>query len=152
MIRRLAVALLLFAAMPAYAGFNEVLGELEGRLGHTMWIPFFGLVRTAVRVSHPSGVHDVQLAVFEGKGRLDPRDLQQMMSTRAGGGYTPLVRVRERKESSFIYARPIGDKLDLLVLTNDGEDTVLVRVVVNPTVAAKYIKTNPQKVGDLARR
>lgn len=154
MIRRALVVLLLLTAVPAHAGFDEVLGELEGKLGHTMWIPLFGMVRTFVRIGHPSGVHDVQLAVFEGKGRLDPVELERMMQSRAGREYVPLVRVRSRREneSSFIYMRPINDKMDLLVLTNDGEDTVLVRVVVNPDVVAQYINKDPRNVGQLAKR
>ncbi len=152
--KRVATILILFVALPAHAGFNEVLGDLEGRLGHSMWIPFFGLVRSVVRVGHPEGVHDVQLAVFEGKGRLDPDDLQRVMNRRAGNDYVPLVRVRSRRgrESSFIYVRPIGDKLDLLVLTNDSEDTVLVRVVVNPEAVGRYLNENPKGVVQIARR
>lgn len=154
MIRRAAVVLLLLAAAPAHAGFNEILDGLEGRLGHTMWIPMFGLVRTVVRIGHPRGVHDLQLAVFEGKGRLDPQELDALMTARAGRGYTPLVRVRSKhdKESSFIYAKNIGDKMELLVLTNDSEDTVLVRVVVDPQVVSRYLDQDPRAVALVARR
>ena len=154
MIRRAAVILLLFAAVPAHAGFNEILGDLEGRLGHTMWIPFFGVVRSVVRIGHPRGVHDLQLAVFEGKGRVDPQVLDQLMSARAGRGYSPLVRVNSRREreSSFIYARPLGNNIELLVLTNDGDDTVLVRVVVDPDAVGKYLESDPKSVALVARR
>jgi hypothetical protein len=153
MIRRAAVILLLFAAVPAHAGFNEILGDLEGRLGRSMWIPMFGLVRTVVRVGHPRGVHDLQLAVFEGKGPVDSQLLGRLMATQAGRGYTPLVRVRSKheKESSFIYARPNGNNIELLVLTNDGDDTVLVRVVVDPEVVGKYVEHKPQSLAQLGR-
>lgn len=154
MIRRAAVVLLLLTAVPAHAGFNEILDGLEGRLGRTMWIPMFGLVRTVVRIGHPRGVHDLQLAVFEGKGRLDPQELDALMTARAGRGYTPLVRVRSKhdRESSFIYAKNIGDKMELLVLTNDSEDTVLVRVVVDPQVVSRYLDQDPRAVALVARR
>jgi hypothetical protein len=153
MIRSAAVILLLFAAVPAHAGFNEILGDLQSRLGHTMWIPFFGVVRSVVRIGHPRGVHDLQLAVFEGKGRIDPQVLDQLMMSRAGRGYSPLVRVRSRreKEASFIYARPLGENIELLVLTNDGDDTVLVRVVVDPDAVGKYLESDPKSVGLIAR-
>lgn len=154
MIRRAALVVLLLNAVPAHAGFNEILGGLEARLGHAMWIPMFGLVRTVVRIGHPRGVHDLQLAVFEGKGRLEPQDLDALMTARAGGGYMPLVRVRSRhdKESSFIYARNSGENMELLVLTNDGEDTVLVRVVVDPKVVTRYLDEDPRAVALVARR
>ncbi len=152
--RRAAVLVLLLVAVPVHAGFNEILGGLESRLGGTMWIPFFGLVRTVVRVGHPRGVYDLQLAVFEGKGAVDPQVLDALMTTRAGRDYTPLVRVRSRhdKESSFIYARPLGNNLELLVLTNDGDDTVLVRVVVDPDVVSKYLDKDPRSVALVAGR
>src|SRR5712691_4136942 len=105
MIRRLTFALLvvLLTSSAHASGFDDVVYSLESRLGHSTWIPFFGLARTAVRVVHPEGVHDLQLAVFEGKGPLDPLDLQNVMSTRAGRDFSPLVRVRSRRgqESTF---------------------------------------------------
>lgn len=154
MMRRAAAVLLFLIAIPAHAGFNEILGGLEGRLGHTMWIPMFGLVRTVVRVGHPRGVHDLQLAVFEGKGRVDPKLLDALMTSRAGRGYAPLVRVRSKheQESSFIYARALGDKIELLVLTSDSEDTVLVRVVVDPQVVTRYLDHDPRTVALVAGR
>ena len=155
MSRRLAFALLaVLLAVPAYAGFDDVLYGLQERLGPTTWIPFFGLARTVVRVGHPRGVHDLQLAVFEGKGRLDPLELETLMRLHAGHGYTPLVRVRSRhdRESVFIYARPMRDLIDLIVLTNDGDDTVLVRVVVDPDVVTRYLDENPRSVALVARR
>ena len=155
MIRRTALLLIaLSLAVPAHAGFDDVLDGLRSRLGTTMWIPFFGFARTIVRVGHPRGVHDLQLAVFEGKGRLDPGDLDALMRSRAGRDYMTLVRVRSRREmeSSFIYARPAGDLVELLVLTNDGDDTVLVRVVVDPGVVGKYLGQDPRSVALVARQ
>src|SRR5688500_16345981 len=128
---RLAAALvaLLLAATPAAAEFPQLARALEHRIGNRTWIPMFGLARTLVRMVHPKGIHDVQLAVFEDAKRVDGRDLEQLMRLHAGRGFTPLVTVRGRNESTFVYARPIrGDRLELTVLTQDGSDTVLVRV------------------------
>ena len=151
------IALLVLAAvvsMPAYAGFDDVLAGLHAKLGSSTWIPGFGLVRLGVRVTHFDGVHDLQLAVFEGKGSFDPADADRLMRARIGTGYTPLVRVRSKRqhEWSFIYSKPAGDLLDLVVLTNDGEDTVLVRVVVDPEMASHYIDREPRNVALVARR
>ena len=147
------IALLaVFLSIPAQAGFDGVLAGLESRLGRTLWIPFFGFARTFVRVGHPRGVHDVQIAVFEGKGRLDPGELDTLMRSRAGRDYAPLVRVRSRKqrESTIVYARPHGQLLELLVLTNDSDDTVLVRVVVDPDAAMRYLNDDPRSMARLA--
>ena len=155
MTRRLGLILIAsLLAVPAHAGFNDVLDGLRSRLGNTMWIPFFGVARTVVRVGHPRGVHDLQLAVFEGKGSLDSAYLDELMRSRAGRDYSPLVRVRERhdRESTFIYARPQGDLMELLVLTSDRDDTVLVRVVVDPDVVARCLGDDPRSVALVARR
>ncbi|MGZ8831327.1 MAG: hypothetical protein ACXW2Q_13240 [Thermoanaerobaculia bacterium] len=155
MTRRVGIALFaIFLSIPAHAGFNDVLAGLESRLGRSMWIPFFGFARTFVRVGHPRGVHDVQIAVFEGKGSLDPAELDTLMRSRAGRDYAPLVRVRSRKqqESTFVYARPHGDLLELLVLTNDSDDTVLVRVVVDPNAAMRYLSDDPRSMARVAGR
>lgn len=152
---RVGMALLaIFLSIPAHAGFNDVLAGLESRLGRSMWIPFFGFARTFVRVGHPRGVHDVQIAVFEGKGSLDPAELDTLMRSRAGRDYAPLVRVRSRKqqESTFIYARPHGHLLELLILTNDSDDTVLVRVIVDPNAAMRYLSDDPRSMARFAGR
>ena len=136
MIRRatLLLALVLMAA-PLYAGFDEVADALEGQLGHSTWIPFFGVARTFVRISHPDGVHDIQLALFEGKGRMTPLDAERLIVGQIGGGFSPLVKTRSKNgEFAFIYARPAGDKLELVILSSDDDDTVLVRVVADPKV------------------
>jgi hypothetical protein len=155
MSRRLAFALLaLLLAAPAQAGFDDLVYALESRLGRSTWIPFFGLARSIVRVAHPEGVHDIQLAVFEGRGSLDPLDAERLMNTSVGRDFRPLVRVHSRRqhESTLIYARPLSGDLELVILTNDGDDTVLVRVVVDPDVVARCLDENPRSVALVARR
>ena len=154
MMRRVTLVLVaVLLALPAHAGFNEVLGGLRSRLGEPTWIPFLSVVRTVVRVGHPRGVHDLQLAMYEGRGAINPSDLEHLMRSQAGRDYAPLVNVRSRRgnESSFIYARPVGDLLELLVLTSDNGDTVLVRVVVDPAMAGQYLKNDPRSVALVAR-
>lgn len=154
MTRRIAAVLLVAViSAPAYAGFDEVAAALHDRFGRQTWIPFFGFIRTGVRVVHPDGVHDLQLAVFEGKASLDAAEADRLMRSRIGGGYAPFVRVRSKHdhEWSFIYARPLDGLMDLVVLTNDGEDTVLVRVVVNPEKVSTYIDREPRTVALVAR-
>jgi hypothetical protein len=156
MIRRSVLTFaLLLATLPAQAGFNEIMGDLHARLGSSMTIPMFGFVRTALRIGHFRGVHDLQLAVWEGKGsQIAPDELNQIVTKRMGRGYAPLVRVRSRhdREASFIYFKPHGELLDLIVLTNDGDDTVLVRVVVDPALIQQYLRDNPRDVAQVASR
>jgi hypothetical protein len=144
--KRLAAALLLAVviAVPARADFNAVAKAIGTKHGmKRVWIPFLGLARFAVWVVSPSGVHDFQLATFEGGRGLDPKDLRDTLRAHAGKGFAPLVQVWSRRsnEWSFVYARPgkRANRLELLVLAKDGDDTTLVRVDVDAKLLAKHL-------------
>jgi hypothetical protein len=143
---------LVLVALPASAEFSELARALEHRVGNRTWIPMFGLARTLVRMVHPKGVHDVQLAVFEDARRIDGKDLEKLMRLHAGRGFTPLVTVRGKNEATFVYARPLkADRLELTVLTQDGSDTVLVRVSVAADVVTRELG-NARQIAQLGRR
>ncbi len=153
-----ALAALLFAivALPLHADFSDVARAIDRHTGvKRVWIPFLGIARTFVRVIQPEGVHDFQLATFEGAHDIDPRELQRIMEEKVGPGFKPLVRVWSRKSSewSFIYARPAtsGGRIELIVLAHDDEETVLVRVDVDANIVARELG-EPRNVGRVARR
>ena len=147
MSKRLAFVLLaaLFIAVPSRADFDslvQAVGTIRGL--HRVWMPGFGLVRFAVWMVHPEGVHDLQLATFEGKGGdLDPRVFESLLREHADAGYRPLVQAHSRRtgEVTLIWARPQrGDLIELLLLTHEpGDDTVVLRTVVNVETVARQI-------------
>jgi hypothetical protein len=151
--KRLAAAiLLLIAAVPMYADFNRVARAIDSRAGvKRVWIPFLGVARFFIWGIHPKGVHDFQLATFEGAGDLDPRELQSLLESEMGKGFTPLVQVWSKKsgEWSFIYVRPKGERMELMVLAHDSSDTVLVRVDVNAEILARELD-HPRNVRRVA--
>jgi hypothetical protein len=151
-VKRAAFALLLTAvvAVPAHADFNDIARALDAQDGvKKTWIPFLGLARVVVRSVHPEGVHDFQLAVFEGGEHLDPEKVKAQMARLAGPGYVPVVRAwsKKRGEFSFVYMRPRNDDdtVEMLVLAHDDEETALVRVVVDTEAIARHI-TVPEDV------
>lgn len=152
----LSAIVLVTIALPLRADFRSVARALESHPGvDRISIPFLGLARLAVWVASPEGVHDFQLATFEGAGKLDGQQLQQMMERHAGEGFRPLVRAWSKKkgEWSFIYAKPKGHgRTELMVLSHDSDETVLVRVEVNADVVARHIEHEPRKVGNVSRR
>ena len=159
MTKRVAAALLILTAvaLPLHADFASIARAIDAKHGvKRVWIPFLSIARVAVRMIEPQGVHDFQLATFEGADDLDPRELQNIIRTRAGAGFVPLVQVWSKKSSewSFIYARPSAktDRLELLILTRDSSDTVLVRVDVDANIVARELKDEPQSVTNMARR
>jgi len=141
--KRIALAaLLLLATTPLYAGFNEIESALRARLGSPTYIPLMGLVRVVTWVVHPKGVHDVRLAVFEkNHASIDGAEIERLLNRAVPRDFHPLVRTRSRKtgEWAFIYARPRGDRLELLVVSHDNEDTALVQVDVEPEVVMREL-------------
>lgn len=135
--RRLVLCALLIAfAVPMRADFNAVVHAIESNGGfHRVSIPFLGLARFCVWIVHPKGVHDFQLATFEGgTGNIDGRFIGDLLMRNAGKGFRPLVRSysrRGRGEWTYIYARPVGDTFELMIATHDSSDTTVVRAVVD---------------------
>jgi hypothetical protein len=132
-------ATLLFAT-PLRADFTSIARTIQARThAHRTMIPLFGLARFAVRCIHPDGVHDVQVATFEG-GSFDgviPFDRSQLER-----GFQPLVEVHSARkgEWSLIYARPEADGLvTLLVFAHDRHDTTLVQVVMDADRVAREV-------------
>jgi hypothetical protein len=157
MTKRVAAVLALIIALPLHADFASVARAIDSQHGvKRIWIPFLGLARFVVRVVAPEGVHDFQLATFEGADNVDPKKLGDIIRTQAGPGFTPLVQVWSRKSNdwSFIYARPSkrADRLELLILAHDKADTVLVRVDVDADMIARELKDRPRHVSNVARR
>lgn len=154
--RVLAALLFTLVALPLSADFSDVARALDRHAGvKRVWIPFLGIARTFVRVIQPEGVHDFQLATFEGANDVDPRDLHRIMEKKVGKGFKPLVRVWSRKsnEWSFIYARPAksGSRIELMLLAHGDDETVLVRVDVDADIVARELG-EPRNVSRVARR
>lgn len=159
MTRRSATALLMLilVAVPLHADFASIARAIDAERGVSrIWIPFLGMARLAVRVVVPEGVHDFQLVTFKGARAIDPRKLQNIIRTQAGAGFTPLVEAWSRRSQdwSFIYARPAarGNRLELIVLAHDGDETVLVRVDVDASKVARELQRKPREVAQVARR
>src|SRR5207247_11315891 len=106
-----AISLIFFAAGTVRADFNSLLRVVERQPGlHRVWTPGISLARLAVRMVHPEGVHDFQLAVFEGDGRFDGRDLQSILRTSAD---RPMIQVHYNRtgETAVIWPHPAGSDL-----------------------------------------
>ncbi len=135
----LSLALVLFA-IPLRAGFEEVVDAMQRTPGlHRTPIPFFGLARFVVRVAHPKGVHDVQVATFEGSGTVDRRDVAAILRDSIRDGYSPIVQTRSNRSGdwTYVFARPAGKNIDMLVVDHDRHDTTVVRAVVDGDVFAR---------------
>ncbi|HYM62168.1 MAG TPA: hypothetical protein VEZ11_14900 [Thermoanaerobaculia bacterium] len=138
----LASLLLLAIARPIQAGLSEIARAIESRYSiRRTSIPFFGLARFAVHVIHPDGVHDVQLATFEGANLDSFNDLAALVRANAGGGFSPMVESHERNgDWTLIYGRPLAkDLVELLIVAHERNDTTLVQVTINASQMEKAI-------------
>lgn len=129
---------LLFVAATARADFDSLVRAVESSRGmHRIWTPGISLVRFGVRIAHPEGVHDFQLAVFEGNGDVDFERI--LRSTPA----MPVIRTRDNRtgETAVIWARPLrGDLFEMLLVSHDpNDDTVVLRAVVDGEKLAQQI-------------
>jgi hypothetical protein len=149
----LAAALVVVGAATAHADFNSLVRIIESqpRL-HRVWTPGMSLVRLGVGMVHPEGVHDFQLAIFEGDGRFDRRDFEAILRTSTD---RPMVQVHSNRtgETSVIWARPIGrDLMEMVLLAHDPhDDTVVLRAVIDGEMLAREI-SDPRHASRIAQR
>ena len=151
MSKRLGVALaFLLAAASVRADFDSLVRVVGASRGlHRIWTPGISLARFGVRLIHPAGVHDFQIAMFDGDGHVD---FERVLMTSSA---VPIVRTHDNRtgETAVIWARPLsGDLVEMLLLAHDPKDqTVVLRAVVNGETLAKEI-ADPKRVrADLSR-
>jgi hypothetical protein len=133
------VALWLPGLLPA-SEFDALVREFSRQTGSEQTrIPFFGIARFAIAISHPAGTSDLRLAVFEHPNVL-PRNFAKVADEVVGGGWNRIIRVQSRKGASTnIYTRRDGNHLRLLVATVDGEDATFVEMRIKPEALMKFV-------------
>lgn len=149
MSRRIALVFaIVLTAATAHADFNELVRAVQSQRGlHRIWTPGIGLVRLGVRIVHPNGVHDFELAVFEGNTRFDRDQFDAILRTSPD---TPLVRAHSNHsgETTIIWARPIGrSRFEMVLMAHEpGDDTVVLRAVVDAEILAREM-SHPRHAG-----
>jgi hypothetical protein len=147
MSKKLAIAFL-FVAASARADFDSLVRVVESSRGmHRVWTPGISFVRLGVRMVHPEGVHDFQLAIFEGHGDVD---IERVMRAAPG---VPIVRTRDNRtgETAVIWAHPLSaDLVEMLLVAHDPNDnTVVIRAVVDGQKLAEEI-ADPRHAASIA--
>ena len=139
----LALALMapLLCAAPMRADFNGVVRAVSRTRGlHRVDVPMIGLARFVVWIMHPKGVHDFQLATFEGNADLNGSEMKAILNAEADG-FTQVVHARSRRtgEFSLIYAKPAKDAIEMIVISHDKSETAVVRAVVDIDTFAREV-------------
>ncbi len=129
----------IFAAAPARAGdreFHEIVNRLAVTY-HKKPMPFMGFISFVARFAQPQGVSGIKFAIFDD---IDPSlgpdedEFDGFMQSIVGSDFQPFVRVRSHRdhEQTYVYLRDLEDASELLVVTIDTADAVVVKMRLKP--------------------
>ena len=113
-------------------------------------IPFLGLVNFFVHIIHPAGVKSFKVAVFE-KLNFTPGETDsgfgQVMRNALSAIWQPMVRVRSRDgEQVYVYAKPDGSNIKMMVVTVDHDEAVVARFKFSPEKLSEFLR-DPKILG-----
>lgn len=108
-------------------------------------IPMFGLANVVLKFAHPAGAKHVDLAIFQNldRDRTD-RNLVQRLKFAIGREWQPFVQVHNERgrdaQDTLTYMREAGrNDINLLVVTIQGEQVVVVEAKVDPSELQRWI-------------
>jgi hypothetical protein len=141
--RQIGILCVVLAFMPFCApasDFDWLVREFSRESGaKQVHIPFFGLARFAVAVAHPAGTSGLKLAIFE-RCDLEASRFGTLIDTTVGASWKRMIRVRSRNgESTNIYERQFGKKLELLITSLEGEEVTFVQVRIQPEALMRFV-------------
>lgn len=142
----LCAALTLVPLCAPASDFDWLVREFSRESGaRQVHIPFFGLARFAVAVAHPAGTSGLKLAIFERCDLEAPR-FSTLIDASVGPSWKPMIRVRSRDgESTNIYERQSGKKLELLITSLEGEEATFVQVHIQPEALMRFVDEHSER-------
>ncbi len=147
----------LLLAVPAQAkdpDFQRIVGQVSAHyhrqdfwgMGFVMWL-------AGRHIRHELGVSHLKMAIFEGRTSPLDADFEKVVAEAAGPGFQPFVRVASQasREVTLIYARPKGEQMELLLVSADDSDAVVMRMTIEPEAMAKWMD-NPDHMARRTRK
>ena len=136
----------ILAATPAQAGdreFHEIVNRLATAY-HKKPMPFMGFVSFIARFAQPQGVSGIKFAIFDD---IDPslspdeREFDGFMQGIVGSEFQPFVRVRSHHdhEQTYVYLHDLKDSSEMLVVTIDSADAVVVKMRLKPEAMKDWV-------------
>ena len=131
---------------PALAGdreFHEIVQRLSAAYQKKP-MPFMGLISFAARFKQPEGVSGLKMAIFDDvdpSRAPDPADFDAFVQRVAGRDYCPMVRVRSNRdgEQTFIYVRDAKGGYEMLLLSLERSDAVVMKMHLNPKAMEGWV-------------
>lgn len=142
------------AASPVDRSFKEIVGRLEA---HYQKRPMrgMGFLGFLANCFSPAGISHLKLAIFEDvdviKKPLDS-DFESFLKHSVGDSYQPFVTVRSNRsgERVFLFAKDLGERVELLMVCADKGETVVMKVRIKPEALAEWSE-NPTRMARASR-
>lgn len=123
--------------------FHEIVERLAATY-HQKPMPFMGFVSFVARFAQPQGVSGIKFAIFDD---IDPSlspnesEFDSFMQSIVGFEYQPFVRVRSRRdrERTYVYVHNVQDASEMLVVTIDSSDAVVVKMRLKPEAMKDWV-------------
>lgn len=118
--------------------FGNIVRYIESRYHVHRNYPFLmALAGTAAKAWPGTGVKDVKIALFEDQHLLQTasdRELDELVQAAGNSGWQPLVKSFSRRsgDHSYIYAKPEGRYLTLLIVNVEPSEAEVVQVKIDP--------------------
>lgn len=101
------------------------------------------LARLAVKFAQPKGVKGFKIAMFEDLSgpATDPK-LGEIVRKSLDASWRPVVRASSRidRDQTYVYIRPSGDDIELLIVAVDDEEATVIKAKVSPDSIGHWIK------------
>ena len=123
--------------------------EFQTRPTH---IPMMGLVSGVVKVVHPAGTKQLDLAIFEDldASKGSRRNLAESVRSAVGRWMQPMVRDHEMKngqdQTVLVYMFEKGKDVNVLTVIVERDEAIVTEVRLNPEVMQKWISSSPSTV------
>lgn len=144
------LAVLLVATVAGLAedwDFSHVVKTIESHYGvKRTHIPFMGVADFALKVKHPGGTREFQLAVFENldssPAYRDLADRDRLMNAISGHGLHPVIAVHSRRDaqSTYIFMTESGNSARMLIAAFHRDGATLIEVKTGLDTVLKAIE------------
>ena len=144
-LRPIFLATLLLAPVASPAADREF-SQIVGRLSeHYQKRPMrgMGFLGFLANCFSPSGVSHLKMAIFEDveAGRPLAGDFEGFLKATVGPGFHPFVTMRSNRdgEQVYIYAREVGERMELLLISAQRTEAVVMKVRIAPEALEKWM-------------
>jgi len=144
------LAIFLAVSVAALAGggdFDHLVKAVESHYGvRRTHIPFMGVANVALKVKHPAGASEFQLAVLEDLDSSpvyhDPADRDRLMNTVSGHGLYPMIAMHSRRDaqSTYMFMAEAGKSTKMLIAIFHGSGATIIQFKADMNVLLKSLE------------